>query len=329
MGVKARHRVVLALARAVMLAGHPLQVFHFVRKIGYLPDPAWPRWYNELFLWRKIVDRNPLFVTLSDKLAAKERAQELVPELLVARVLWTGSEADALPAELLTGDVVVKTTHGCGHNVFVSGSTPPRPEVVSKLKRWLRQSHHRHHGQWAYRDVPRRAFVEERLALGEVAGMPTEVKVHVFAGKIGLTWTADKKRGLSRSYRPDGTAADMRDREYPAPERALPDSPALRDIVRQATGFALRLAGDIDHLRVDFMVAAGRLYFGEATVYSAAGYDMWFDPALARGAELLWDLRWSDFLRRQQRGARRIYATALRAALDAERGPQQCVWLGA
>ncbi|TPK94654.1 MULTISPECIES: hypothetical protein [unclassified Mesorhizobium] len=42
-------------------------------KLGYWPNPAALTRYNELMLRRKIVDRNPRFVTLTDKLAAVSR----------------------------------------------------------------------------------------------------------------------------------------------------------------------------------------------------------------------------------------------------------------
>ncbi|RAZ88439.1 hypothetical protein DPM33_23190 [Mesorhizobium hawassense] len=39
--------------------------------MGYAPNPAAPTRHDESMLWRKIGDHNPLFVTLTDKLAAK------------------------------------------------------------------------------------------------------------------------------------------------------------------------------------------------------------------------------------------------------------------
>jgi hypothetical protein len=65
-------------------------------------------------LWRKIVDHNQIFVDLSDKLAAKQIAKARCPELAVAQVLWTGTDPQSLPANLVAGDVAVKTNHGSG-----------------------------------------------------------------------------------------------------------------------------------------------------------------------------------------------------------------------
>ena len=73
-------------------------------KLGYLPNPAAPESYHERVLWRKIFDRNPLFVTLTDKLAAKAHMSSACPELALPRTLWSGRDAIDIPLNLLAGD---------------------------------------------------------------------------------------------------------------------------------------------------------------------------------------------------------------------------------
>ena len=99
-------------------------------------------------------------------------------------------------------------------------------------------------------------------------------------------------------------------------EQELPDSTATRALIKQAIDLAPRLLGGLDYARIDFMVAGGRVYFGEYTFYPGGGYDRWLDPALTERAEMLWDLRNSHFLRRDHWGPARLYADALRAAID-------------
>ena len=96
----------------------------FVLKLGYLPNLAAPKTYHEMLLWRKIVDRNPLFVTLTDKLAAKAHIRSACPDLALPRTLWSGRDPADIPLELLAGDVIVKTNHGCAMNIFVADAPP-------------------------------------------------------------------------------------------------------------------------------------------------------------------------------------------------------------
>jgi hypothetical protein len=309
-------KILLFFARLYLLAAHPKLTRQFVRNLKYLPDPALPHHYHERILWRKIVDHNTIFVDLSDKLAAKEFAKARCPELAVAQVLWAGTDPRSLPASLVAGDVAVKANHGSGFNIFVHNGKPDYPTIVAETERWMAISFHRKYGEWGYRDVPRRILVEEHLVLGG-GDLPTDIKVHAFGSQIGRVWVGDERGHRSRTYDADGAPLSVRDYRYPSETQALPDTPATRALVRQAIELAPRLLGGLDYARVDFMVVGSRLYFGEYTLYPSAGLlDVGLDPALIQRAEALWDLLSSDFLRKPHRGLARLYADALRAAID-------------
>ena len=312
----ARHRLVLMVARTVLTLRHPALVARFAMRLGYLPNPAAPSRYNELMLWRKIVDRNPLFVTLTDKLAAKAYIHAACPELPIPKTLWSGRHPEDLPAELLAGQVVVKTNHGCEMNIFVSGGRPERAEIMRKTKRWLKKRFGRRSGEWAYWPITPVVLVEEQLKLsgGLIA---TDIKVHVCSGDISHVWAEDKLAARSHLFDGDGRPLPGRDPDYPREDQSLPVSPALLDFVRQAIALAPRIAGDLDHARVDFLVTDKGLYSGEICIYSAAGYGTWTNPVIAERLERFWRLEDSAYIRRRHRGVSRLYAEALRARCGA------------
>jgi hypothetical protein len=310
------HRVLLLVSRFILLASHPFLTLIFIRKLRYVPDLALPRRYNELFFWRKVMDHNPVFVTLTDKLMAKEYVRERCPDLPIARTLWSGSDPTRLPADLLAGDVMVKANHGCDANLHVRNGTPSRGEVVGIAAGWMRKVFGRRHGEWAYQGVRPTIFIEEKLELGG-GDLPTDLKVQAFDGTIEHCWAADKAGGQSLTYDPNAAPLAARDAQFPADDQVLPDTPLLRSLVREAVGLSKRLSIGLDHVRVDFMIARGRLYFGELTVYSAGGYDTWNTPAISQALAQAWDIRKSAFLTTPQRGLLRLYAKALRAVLDA------------
>jgi len=316
--------LLLFFARLYLLAAHPKLTRQFIRYLKYLPNPALPRRYHERILWRKIVDHNAIFAVLSDKVAAKEFAKAHCPELGIAQVLWTGTDPRSLPANLIAGDVVVKASHGWRHNIFVSNGKPDYATIVAEAERWMATSHG-WAGEWGYRGVPRRILVEERLSLG-AGDLPTEIKVHAFGGQIGRVWVCDERGQRSRIYGADCAPLLERGYRFSSEAQALPDTAATRELVAQAIELAPRLLGGLDYARVDFMVVGSRLYFGEYTLYPGAGYDE-LDPALLQRAETLWDLRRADFLRKRHRGLVRLYAEALRAAIDEWEpfSPPRCV----
>jgi hypothetical protein len=309
------HSTILGSARQYLLLVHHRLVDQFVKTLGYRPDPALPLRYNEKLLWRKVVDHNPAFAVLSDKLTAKRIARERCPEIAIAKVMWESTHPKSLPRELVRdNNVAIKCNHASGTNVFVSNGKPQLGEILGQAERWIATAWDTVHGEWGYREIPRKIFVEEMLQLGG-GDLPTDIKVHVFGGRIGHAWAADKHNGRSRTYDADASPLSVRDSSYPREEQSLPDCTETRGLVRRAIELAPRLAGELDYVRVDFMVADDGLYFGEYTLYPDAGYDR-FDEALTRRAETLWNLRCSDFLRRQHHGAARLYAEALCAVID-------------
>src|SRR5262249_55554258 len=114
---------------ALVALRHRRLMRRFARQMGSRPDPAFPRSYNEKLLWRKLFDHDPRFVTFTDKLAAKAYAAATCPDLAVAPTLWSGADPREIPADLLEADVVVKTNHGCGFNIFVADAGLDRSGV--------------------------------------------------------------------------------------------------------------------------------------------------------------------------------------------------------
>jgi len=306
------NRVVLSLARLWLTLRHPALVARFVMKLGYLPNPAAPVRYNELLLWRKIFDHNPLFVTLTDKLAAKAYIRDICPGISIPKTLWRGRDPADIPPSLLTGAALVKANHGCAMNIFVCDGEPDRAAIVRKASRWLKKRYGRRDSEWAYWPVVPTVFVEERLTLsgGTIA---TDIKVHVCSGVISHVWVEDKLAERSLLFDREANPLPGRDPDYPREDQALPVNARLMDHVRQAISIAPDIAGDLDYIRIDFLVTDERLYAGEIVVYTAAGYGTWTNPAIAAEIEGLWRLDQSAFLRRRHKGAVRLYADALRA----------------
>lgn len=315
--LSAKHRAVLAGARLLFSIRHPLLMARFVRRLGYLPNPAAPASYHERLLWRKIVDRNPLFVTLTDKLAAKAYIRKTRTALPQPATLWSGRDPANIPQDLLARDVVVKVNHGWTMNLFVSGGLPDHATVVRKAARWLTKRFGTRDGEWAYLPIKPAVFVEERLRLrgGSIA---TDVKVYVCGGRVCHAWAEDKLADRSHLFDRDGTPLAGRDSDYPREDQSLPVSALLVDYVREAVAAAPLIAGDLDYIRVDFLVSDRGLFVGEVAVYPGAGYGTWTNPAIAREIEQHWRLDQSHYLRRRHTGLTRLYAEALLAKCAAD-----------
>jgi hypothetical protein len=317
--IAARHRLVLAVARLLITLRHPALVVRFVMKLGYLPNPAAPESYHERLLWRKIVDRNPLFVTLTDKLAAKAHIRRACPELALPRTLWSGRDPADIPLDLLAGEVIVKTNHGCAMNIFVASGDPNRGLIIAKARHWLRKRYGRRDGEWAYWPIVPTVFVEERLALSG-ARIATDIKVHVCGGVVTHAWVEDKAAGRSLLFDRAANPLPGRDPDYPRDDQAVPVNARLLNYVRQAVSIAPAIAGNLDYIRIDFLVTDNCLYAGEIVVYPGAGYGTTTNPAFAGEIERQWRLDRSHYLQRRHSGLARIYASALHAKCRSDAG---------
>lgn len=309
-------KVIFAVVNAVFYACNLRLVRRYWRKLRRLPNIANPQRYSERMLWRKIVDHNPQFVIFSDKLATKEFLQRHCPELALPRTLWLGRDADAIPDELLRGDVYVKANHGCNFNHRIRGGQYDRADLREKTARWLRSVYGRRDGEWAYSDVEHRLFVEE--AVGDAEDGLIEFNVRAGNGRTILS----SVMGHCKTPRQWAVYLDtagkptqgMSDPEG-APIVPLPEGLDVLKPYLRAVRLAEQLSVGVDYARFDFMWNGAELFGGEITVYPAGGLA---DPtnASCNAATLNgWDLTQSHFLKSPHTGWTRIYADALRRRL--------------
>ena len=284
-----------------------------VRTCRELPNPAHPKTLNDKFLWRKLFDRNPAFVPLSDKLESKRIARARCPDILLPDVLWTGTDARDIPDDVLAGDVIVKATHGSGFNYPVFGGNYDRDRLIRASDVWMGKCFGRRHWEWGYFGVRPRLLVEQ-LILDESGGYGTaEAKMYVYCGQIEqivmiydrqLESSAVVLRGnwsASTSANTIGVAVANR----PLPHNRT----AIERTARQ-------LCEGFDHMRCDLYLVGDDIYFGEYTVYNQGGYIVVpDDPVLSRAQSSAWDLRQSWFLSHQQHGLKAVYANALHQLL--------------
>jgi hypothetical protein len=314
---------IFALWRLAALLGHPRLHWKYLRRMRRIPDVAVPVLFSERMLWRKLFDRNPDFVTFSDKLACKRWIAERLPELPIPRVLWQGERPEDIPPDLVRTGVAIKASHGSGFNLLIRDAPPPREQVVAAARRWLATDWGRRRGEWCYAAVPRRVFVEELIvpAPDDPAGTRLiDIKVHAGGGRIGmgvcLAVSAEGRRG-GLVFDPQGRR--LSEPGFPLPEIAEADPGP--ELLGAAYAAARRLSGGVDYARFDFLGCGRRLYAGEVTVFHMAGYRD-FGPLARPCMEAAWDLRQSHLLREgaaQGGPLARAYAAALARAIAAGR----------
>lgn len=278
-------------------------------------NPVVPVTANEKYVWRKLFDHDPRFVTCSDKLASKAWVGSLGLDVRLPRTLWEGTDPDAIPAGALAGQVVIKSAHGNGTNIYVTDGVAEGGDLRDRARAALAQDHGRRWNEWGYFGVPRRLFVEERL----FAGRPfADMKFYAFgpvieqivpiynspgAPRAAAIWEATEDGAFQLSDVPTAVTDIIDDRPLPG---NLP----------QMLAVASAIGRHFDHVRVDFMTDGRDLYMGELTMYNLRGRTHWTGALTDTPLNRSWDLRRSWFLHVPQPGWRGLYAAALGRALD-------------
>lgn len=293
---------------------HPFLTFFASRERTGLPNPARPHHLFDKFLWRKVFDRDPSTVAMSDKLAAKQIACGLCPDIKAPETLWVGDRFEDIPLELLAGDAVVKSTHGSGFFHIIRAGDYDRQEMIARTRRWMRTDYASYHGEWNYRDIDRKLFVEELLRHADGRPVSQEAKVYVFGDAAPCAfYFHDRLSDQARQslYDEHGNAYDF-DQYLDYPVALEPAQASLPRVFEQA----IRLAAGRDHVRVDLYEADGALYFSEFTFYNMGGRFGWGIQKEFPQLTQLWDLRRTWFLTRAQHGWRGAYARWLKSRLD-------------
>jgi hypothetical protein len=313
-------RLIFGTVNVFVYVRHWRTVRRFRKRVGYCPDVARPRRYNEKVLWRKLFDRNPLFVTFTDKLANKGYLARCCPDLPTAEVLWVGNDAAMIPADVRARPIVIKASHGCDFSYLLGPGDADRSVPVARLNGWLRRNVGRRNLEWAYALADRKLYAEALIVPAPDEHL-VDISVHAANGiPICIeAITGNKTANLCKGYfRIDGRRWPEieRKRGDPSARMPLPDDFRLPPSYVEALAHARRLGAGVDYARFDFLAASGVLYGGEITVYPASG--------LTRHAEFLaynavvsdhWDLSVSWFFASRHRGLRGLYAGALRRFL--------------
>ena len=282
-------RIFIAHISRLASWGRAIVLVHFVylRNHRRLPNLCFPRRYTEKVQWRKLFDLNPIFVTLSDKLAVRgfiasrvgeaylaiglveEVARKLGGQAVLGHIIR--SQADlALAVRNRLPLSVPQGADACWpQSIIIDQHEDIDPaEIRRQADAWLAISHAAKSHEQAYQRVPRQLIIEKKLTM-PAGGAPEEVRLFIFDGKVGVLNTVIVENGRLRNgafHTPEWKRLDWHfkrwvERPFPAPQR-------LAEMIR----IAERIGAGLDHVRVDIYDCGGQIHVGEVTLYPWSGY---------------------------------------------------------
>jgi len=255
--------------------------------LGYRPDLAQPRTFNEKIGWRILNDRNPLIPLTTDKIAVRDWVAARIGTDILIPLLGVWERAEDVAWKSLPQRFVLKASHGWNMNLLVHDKARTDERAARDTAAgWLTQSHYRATGEWGYRDIAPRLLAEEMLE-GDEGGVPQDLKFHVFGGRVGLIGVHHGRYAGARRV----TFLDRSLNRLPVTQGhpAHPDwqPPAgMGDLLR----IAERLGLDFDYVRVDLYLVGGRPRFGELTHYDSSGCSPYLPGEFDRTLGDMWTL---------------------------------------
>ena len=241
--------------------------------IGDKLDLDDPVTYMAKIQWLKLHDRQKRYVRLVDKIKAKEYVARKIGEEYVVPNLGVWDSFDEIDFDALPQQFVLKCNHDSGSVVICRDkSTFDKTAAERKITKKLKTDAYKWGREWPYKHVPRKVFAETYLENDSGMSDITDYKFFCFGGvprycQVITDRSTDEKIDFY----------DMDWNHQPFVGLTLNVENSTKEI-KKPVHFEkmIELAGILSKgmcfARIDFFEVKGNLYFGEITLYPAAGF---------------------------------------------------------
>lgn len=244
-------------------------------KTGRELDIRHPLRFNEKLQFLKLYDRRAEYTGMVDKYAVRKYIRDKIGAEYLIPLLHVYGAAEEIDWDALPESFVLKCTHGSGFNIICTDKARLDIRAAKRsLKRWMKTNYYYLEREWPYKDVRPQILCEPFLSDG--GGTPDDYKVLCFDGEAKLI---EHHRARYRDHTQDfydirWNRKNMSD-GAPMSDHAAAKPPQLGEML----ALSEKLAQGIRHVRVDWYVVAGRLYFGEITFYDGSGFTTFANDA--------------------------------------------------
>lgn len=248
-----------------------------------------PQTLCEKLQWLKLYYRKPIFTTMVDKYGVKKFVADKIGEKYVIPTIGVWDKVEDIDFKSLPNQFVLKPTHDSGGLVICRNKSNLNIiDIKEKLRKSLQRNYFIGKREWPYKHVPRRIIAEPLI---EQLGRPdsVEYKTTCFNGKVAFVTIC---KGIAHA-RFEDRSNDHFDRDFNKlnwyvnykPAAVTPTKPKQWD---ELLLICEKLAEGVPYLRVDTYIVDGRIFFGEMTFFTWAGF-MHFVPEE-------WDLKLGQML---------------------------------
>lgn len=244
----------------------------YLRRFNKLISFSNPITFNEKIQARKVLDHNPLFTIAADKIASKDWVKNISPDIYIPTNLWIGSDPsdiESIDFSLLPRDYVFKANHTSQTIEIIRNNNHLSIKKMKKLaSKWLKHDQSSSLGEWAYKDIPRRVFIEEFLDFE--GGAPDDFKFFVFNGHVEFI-QLDSDRFID--HKRNMFNRDWEDLDFEYSHQMRIPSPPKPIFLDEMIRISELIGQHFDFVRVDLYFYNNKVTFGELTIYPGAGFE--------------------------------------------------------
>ena len=240
--------------------------------LGKKLDLKNPKTFNEKMQWLKLYDRKPEYTRMVDKYEAKLYVAEKIGKQYIIPTLGVWDRFEDIDFDSLPDQFVLKCTHDSGGLVICRDKSKLDKETAKTIiKSSLKRNYYYYAREWAYKDVKPR-IIAERYMKEENNDTLTDYKVFCFNGEPKTVLTVvgghdDENVTKRRMYDTDWNLLPIGLHGKPFVNEPQEKPAQLEEMLK----LAKVLCANIPHVRVDFYVIGGKVYFGEITFFHMSG----------------------------------------------------------
>ncbi len=232
-----------------------------------------PKTYNEKLQWIKLYDHNPVYSTMVDKATAKDYVAGIIGDEYIIPTYAVYDSVEEIKWDELPAKFILKTTHDSGTYIICKDKKNFDIEnAKTVLRKSLKNNYFRYGREWPYKNVKHRIIVEKFLKCDHPDEGLEDYKVMCFNGKAKLIEYHTgriSKNHKQDFYDTDWNILDIFQQGMPNTMKPI-ERPELLDKMIEKSEI---LAKNIPHVRVDWYLFEGRLYFGELTFFDGSGLE--------------------------------------------------------
>lgn len=245
----------------------------FRLRMGYWPNLKNPKTFNEKLQWLKLNDRRTEYTKMVDKYDVKKYVADKIGIKYIIPTLGVWEHPEEIDWQSLPKQFVLKTTHGSGSSGVVickDIETFDKEGAVKKLKRAMKTDVYCILREWPYKNIHKRIIAEDFIE-GDNGTDLADYKLFCFNGVPRFFLVCDNRFTVT-GMTVDCYTTEWEHLDVKVAGHDNPGGHTRPAILAEILSLAKKLSKDIPHVRCDFYISGGRIFFSELTFFSSSGF---------------------------------------------------------